>query len=614
MTSILEAALVGGFQASLQRLTEGISTRIGETISSSIASLTANFESHLSENFDRCQQIKTIISREKPNNILSIYTNLKFKCHKVEIGDLAFIGSIESRSRTIITGTGGGGKTVFMKYLWLSLFTDPKGRIPIYIELRRMNDLHSENLLSYVFKSTTGSGSKITEDRFIKEMRRGTFIFILDGFDEINIDKRSSIERQILDISAQYKDIIIVVSGRPEDRFEAWQQFSVYTILPFTKSQTLALISKIHYEPVIKKKFYNKVKRELYDKHQSFLSNPLLTTIMLLTFDQYAEIPDKIHLFYGQAFETLFLKHDAAKEGFQRQRFTDLTLDLFRKCFAYFCLFTYHAEMFEFSESELAEYIAKASKATSIKLRTDEYRKDLIESICVMQKNGLDIQFTHRSFQEYFTAVCLSDYLSDTHCGAVLNHVYNRLSDNTVRMLFEMNKDKVERTFIIPNLENLIIRLRNFGALEDKEKCLRFFKYAFMYRLKDKYEGFMIRAGGPDHAFLMLLSDMYFPRRGSIEYLNWSEADKKVIQKIKEEVPELSQGKKYKQIRINCFDEENGITLNPESFYGKPEWVAECGFSLWISNIVKKLEGLLVEINKRRASASRSLDKLLGIT
>jgi hypothetical protein len=30
--------------------------------------------------------------------------------------------------------------------------------------------------------------------------------------------------------------------------------------------------------------------------------------MMLLTFDQFADIPEKIHLFYEQAFETLFLE------------------------------------------------------------------------------------------------------------------------------------------------------------------------------------------------------------------------------------------------------------------------------------------------------------------
>ena len=64
---------------------------------------------------------------------------------------------------------------------------------------------------------------------------------------------------------------------------------------------------------IFQQKFIDNVKKHLYDKHKSFLSNPLLTTMMLLTFDQFAEIPEKMFLFYEQAFDTLFLKHDATK-------------------------------------------------------------------------------------------------------------------------------------------------------------------------------------------------------------------------------------------------------------------------------------------------------------
>lgn len=85
----------------------------------------------------------------------------------------------------------------------------------------------------------------------------------------------------------------------------------------------------------------------LYDNHTSFASNPLLLSIMLLTFDNYAEIPEKLHLFYANAFETLYSKHDATKAGYRRELRCSLSFDYFKKAFACFCFLTYYQGKFE---------------------------------------------------------------------------------------------------------------------------------------------------------------------------------------------------------------------------------------------------------------------------
>jgi hypothetical protein len=62
---------------------------------------------------------------------------------------------------------------------------------------------------------------------------------------------------------------------------------------------------------------------------------------MLLTFDSYAQIPDKLYIFYSNAFETMFFKHDATKSGFKRQLKSDLSFDDFKNVFSIFCFHTY---------------------------------------------------------------------------------------------------------------------------------------------------------------------------------------------------------------------------------------------------------------------------------
>ena len=83
----------------------------------------------------------------------------------------------------------------------------------------------------------------------------------------------------------------------------------------------MQLIDRLEFrpdEPAIKKKFLSVLERMLFRTHRSFTENPLLLTIMLLTFEQYAEVPVKMHVFYREAFEVLAKRHDASKGVFKR--------------------------------------------------------------------------------------------------------------------------------------------------------------------------------------------------------------------------------------------------------------------------------------------------------
>jgi hypothetical protein len=77
---------------------------------------------------------------------------------------------------------------------------------------------------------------------------------------------------------------IIIVSGRPDDRFASWQEFSVFRVEPLDKQQVIQLVDKIDFDLNVKKKFIEAIEKNLYLKRKDFLSSPLLASMMLLTF------------------------------------------------------------------------------------------------------------------------------------------------------------------------------------------------------------------------------------------------------------------------------------------------------------------------------------------
>ena len=115
-------------------------------------------------------------------------------------------------------------------------------------------------------------------------------------------------------------------------------------------------------EPVIKEKFRAELQNTLFVTHREFTQNPLLLTIMLMTYEQFAEIPSKMHIFYREAYAALSQKHDASKGAYKRVLKTGLTADRFADYFAEFCARSYRDEKFEFTEVEFDKYFTSLNE------------------------------------------------------------------------------------------------------------------------------------------------------------------------------------------------------------------------------------------------------------
>ncbi len=270
--------------------------------------------------------------------------------------------------------------------------------------------------------------------------------------------KKGMFFKKITDFCDRYPENYYILSSRPYSEFVEFQRFTVLTVHNFSKKQAVSLVNKLDFDKNIKKRFVKALKESLYDRHKSFASNPLLLNIMLLTYDNYAEIPEKLHLFYANAFETLYSKHDATKGGYRREIKSKLSFDSFKRVFSNFCFITYFQGKMEFTYEELVNFLKK-SKIKSIEFDVEAVIDDLVNSICMLCKDGLDYRFTHRSFQEYFTSIFLKE-LSDESLkkmgvGLIKKDVYRATHDNVFNMLYDMSEERVEQSILLPIIETV---------------------------------------------------------------------------------------------------------------------------------------------------------------
>ncbi len=257
-----------------------------------------DFGPHIQLTYERCTKVKTIVNGDEPIELLHYYVPLEFRKSNKVIDDFTIIENIFRDRLVVISGSAGSGKSIFMRYLWIAYFVEPKGRIPLFIELRNLNSIDSDDLMTFIYHTTIQSSNLIGDQgrsEFQKAVEEGQFIFIFDGFDELNNEKRTIYETQLLALARMSKNVI-VISGRPDMRFKGWQSFSTYHVAPLTLDKAVDIVEKIDFERSIKRKFVDKLKGGLYRDHTDFASRPLLLTMMLPTYSSYAEIPEKVHV------------------------------------------------------------------------------------------------------------------------------------------------------------------------------------------------------------------------------------------------------------------------------------------------------------------------------
>nr|WP_029929344.1 NACHT domain-containing protein [Ochrobactrum sp. UNC390CL2Tsu3S39] len=411
-----------------------------------------DFKPYLERIYEKCSTLKIPMDRDRLYSIDDIYVNGTFSSSGEKYDDDHIIKQLLSGKKLVVQGSGGIGKTVLTKKIALEVLRSKSGKIPILIELRKVNEISNKNLSAYIRIMPFSNGTPLSEEVYNEFIREGRFVLLFDGFDELSDEYRKEIQAQILHFSFTYPKCGIIVSSRNDDRFMAWEKFELFHAAPFSKNQVRAIVERVHFNKTIKKKFITEILDKQYKQYSTFLSTPLLSLLMLFTYDKFGEVPEKVHIFYRYAFLTLYSLHDASKEAFQRKRKTNLNEDEFSRIFSIFCLLTYKDGKQTFDKTSLTEAVKRAIDRSNINVPVENFIEEATESVNLLYKEGDIFTFSHRSFQEYFSALALVTVFQDMIAPAV-KFLMKNTTDSVMMMMYEMNPDLIEKNYIIPEFE-----------------------------------------------------------------------------------------------------------------------------------------------------------------
>lgn len=311
-----------------------------------------------------------------------------------------------------------------------------------------------------------------------KGLELGHFLLLLDGFDEVNPENKPNVAKEINFFATKYYKSPIVVTSRPDNSFTSWENFSVIKLSPLNRETAVELVRRTPEEDELKNKFIQDLEENLFEKHDTFLRNPLLLSIMVLTYTKSANVPTKISLFYDNAYHALFEGHDALKGGFQRQRKCQIDVLDFSKVFASFCIQTYSKQEYSIPKIRALEVAARAIDDQKFQIEASDFLDDCLQSVCLLVEDGLFISFAHRSFQEYFVAKFIAK-CPDSSKKTLIDRVdINSRFENVLPILWEIDEYAFEKHYLLPRAEELFDKIK-FKSKVGQYVYVRFMKLAF---------------------------------------------------------------------------------------------------------------------------------------
>ena len=414
---------------------------------------------------DKYSKIKTFLYSDERRNFYDVYFPLSLRTGKAEISmpenpDEFFA---ENNFLTLL-GHAGCGKTMILRHLFLSS-CNKSCKIPLVIELRKLNSFQGE-LNEYVYKQIFNF--KLSQNRSIYErmLKSGQFLFLLDGYDEISIEQKDALTRNLEDFVDRFPNNYFLLTSRPGAGADTFERFENYYVCELKPKQVLAFIDKQfangkEEDLELAERINNMLTESAGTPYMRYMRSPLLLSMFILTYNEHPELPRHVSTFYYNVFDTLHSKHDAKSKagGYQHEKKSKLSQDDIKRVLEAFCFISYMQSTYEFSSEYLHKTLPKILSLLKFECTAEELIYDLSVAISIMVLDGTSYVFPHRSLQEYFAASYIASLREEDKRKIYAEKFMNNA--RTERSTFwqlceEQDQSCFIQYFLIPSLELFI--------------------------------------------------------------------------------------------------------------------------------------------------------------
>lgn len=355
---------------------------------------------------------------------------------------------LNRNKKILISSTAGMGKSTLAKKIFLDIINYKIG-IPIFIELRRLTDKNS--IVGELVKKFKPLHSNLVAQSIFTMIEQGGFIFIFDGFDEIEDKFKPKVIQKINYFISKTIGNNFIITSRPETALNSFGDFQEFWIKDLEVKEAFEVLRKYGKNVEYSQELISKINGDAFESIQEFLKNPMLVSLLYKAYEYKRRIPYKKHLFYSQVFDALYENHDLTKEGFTREKKSKLDINNFEAVLRYIAYKTAIVRKTEYTKTELIDFITKTHSFLGIKFSSSDFIKDLTTSVPLFTVEGNYYNWSHKSLQDYFAARFIQIDSSDKQ-NKILWKIYNSINcdrfNNILDILYDIDYKTFRNTII----------------------------------------------------------------------------------------------------------------------------------------------------------------------
>ncbi|HBT5897206.1 NACHT domain-containing protein [Klebsiella pneumoniae] len=387
---------------------------------------------------------------------------------------------IENEKITNIIGIAGQGKSTILRKIFVEqLFNGNK--IPFFIELRKVSDEGIRKSLQNILVNLSLKPSDIEVEELLASNK---IILMLDGFDEINSERKNTILHEIVRLNLTY-NLQIITTTRPGTAICSEPSIVNFKVQLLVEDDILSIIEKLNSNnDSIDIEQLPKIKETIRNNKNlvSVMTSPILVTLFHVCYPYMDIIPNNTVEFYSNLFMTLYLRHDKVK-NFDREKSSSLSHNDAYDCFCALCFYSIFKNSYDFTEQTLIEF-TKASmqlKGKHDNCGPENLAVDFVDVTCLIQREGYNKYiFIHKSIQEYHAAEFIRNISSDKKpkfYNLIMEDIKqnNYRYHNTISFLQETDEIDCKKNLVIPLCEHYKIHKWNDMEIVDYKDLFREF-------------------------------------------------------------------------------------------------------------------------------------------
>lgn len=430
--------------------------------------------------YERLSSVKTIWSRDEAVSIESFYYPSRI------------ISRTQSRTASglkdlpegcvVIEGVVGQGKSIFMRYLALSVLSDPTlKKIPLFIELRNLSEKTTLITLLHNVLAEIGVNADATVFKYLANDDR--LVIFLDGFDEIAGEAVSETIGLIHALKISYPNLKIIVSSRPQNAIQNVANFKVVQLDFLNSKDHDKFLKKLGVSPARRVELIEAMENSPEDIQEA-ISTPLMMSIVVLVYESVHLIPPYLSDFFSALFHVVFTQHDSIKEAFRREHHTGLSEGRLQHLFEAFCYVVMQKDYGRtLSSRQFDECFEKALKyVTGCQCSADNFKADIVGVACLMLEEGVgDVTFLHKGILDYFAAAFgarLNDSLAEKSYNAAAKSY--REWRVTLQFLSKIDTQRYLKYYFLVHVAGQVELLTRILKSEDKEGLTTFVRNLYV--------------------------------------------------------------------------------------------------------------------------------------